>query len=328
MPPSVAQGRARLDKAGKLYMQPLIAFAVSASVSYRQALDNGLVKTVKLSSPISMAATTDFEPPLYYAPEFQRRSDTYHCSLRTRYLASVLAGVEISMEGSDPLRSSSGCYNQHTKRHLHLKWIPKDCLVHGPRTVALSSKIVLISKTYYCVRQQNFTGCDGITQRQDQDIKLRVDEVKLGTRKCSFAIPALMGATTPDLSPHNFLLVLPILSNSIVPPTFTTSNATRSYTLRVVVKFQGYIHSALALEAPIQVNQCWEMKNLDTASLRLEMCGRDFTADTEVSYNFEIFLVEKADTRPSPLRLTQIKFEYEYFRLCQPNNYSRNHGPG
>lgn len=261
LPPSVAQGEARFDKTGKLYMQPLIEFSVSVSVSYRGVSGTETIKNIELHCPITMASSMDFEPPLYQALTCEQQSNTCHTWLRKNRLAPKFAEVEVglSMHGTEPLRSSPGCSIQHTKRYLQVSWAPKHTSTpQTETTVTLHVESILVSKTCYgALLSDDFPNAQ---QLRCEAVKLRSKIIKLGTRKCQFVIPQSANTTISPANPYYALLLLPIQSSIVVPPSFATAHATRDYTLRVTVSFKGFCQGALALEAGLQVNQCFETK--------------------------------------------------------------------
>jgi hypothetical protein len=257
-------------------MQPLIAFAVSANVSYQPLLEAASARNIQLHCPISMASSTDYSPPLYQRHASERDSVTCSTFLRESYFAPSLAKVEVSMEGSDPLRSSPGYVSQHFKRHLHLRWFANDLSVSRlKKTMTISTRVLLMSKTYYGARQQGSSGYDNSPYRTKPWTKT----IKLGARKCQFDLLEIKNTDVSSLSPQNVVLLLPIESNAVVPPTFTTLYAARRYTLRVVVNFVGYRHSTIVLEAPVQVDQCFEIRHLGTDSGRSDRFLTDDDAE-------------------------------------------------
>lgn len=283
MPPSVAQGKARLDETGKLYIQPLIVYTMTANVSYQSLLEMASVEDIQSRYPVSIASSIDFLPPPYQQHVLVEDDSICSTLLRKSYFAPPLAKVELSMQGSDPLRSSSGCRNQHLKRYLHLRWFTKDLPVNSfGRTIVVLTRALLISKTYYGVRKLGPLGCEDPLPHEDNGIQIRTETTKLGTRKCQFASPELEKTTPVALGPQDILLLLPIESEAVIPPTFATPYAARNYTLQVVVSFQGYHHSPLLLEAPIQVNQCFEIRHLGASLSRLRRCDRILNGDAEV----------------------------------------------
>lgn len=161
MPPSVAEGKARFDKTGKLYMQPLIAFAVSADVSYRGLQEVAPVKNITSRFSVLMASIINFGPPPYQPQSSEGDNTSCSAWLKKKYWSRPLARVELSTHGTDPLRSSPGCYHQHVKRYLHVKWFAMDsCATKRGTTVKISIRTLLISKTCYGVRKLKLPSYD------------------------------------------------------------------------------------------------------------------------------------------------------------------------
>lgn len=281
LPPSVAQGEARFDKTGKLYMQPLIEFSVSVSVSYRGVSGAEAVKSIELHCPITMASSMDFEPPLYQVLACEQKSNTCHTWLRKNRLAPKFAEVGLSMHGTEPMRSSPGCSIQHTKRYLQVRWAPKHTSTpQTETTVTLHVESILVSKTCYGALLSD--DLPNAQQLRYEAVKLRSKIIKLGTRKCQFIVPQSANTTVPPANPYCTLLLLPIQSSIVVPPSFATPHATRDYTLRVIVSFKGFRQGALALEAGLQVNQCFETKPPERVTPALRLTESNMEGDIEV----------------------------------------------
>lgn len=258
MPPSAAGGKSHVDASGVLYMQPLIIFTALATVSFRKEQEPGPIRDIQTRCPIVMASTINFDPPIYRTHAPTEAVAKLIISLKSGFLGALIAKLDVSLTGAEPLHSSPAYHPQHAKRYLQFRWLPIDPnFQQAPKEIMILTKSTLVRRTHYGTSRLMDRRGLNVRTLDPYDARVRTENTNLGKHKHRIARLGIqdIAAGSPFSTPAAFLL--PIESREVILPSFTTNYALVEDTLRVQLKIQGFRHDVAVLQSPIQVNQCF-----------------------------------------------------------------------
>lgn len=267
LPPSLDASDRVTDTYGRPCMQPLIEYAVRSHVTVG-VLGNPLNVEVQHSRKVVLIPFTEVAPPLEQADfpgEFRSSSTTV---LRRRPSAVSIGDLTVAMDEPEPLRIVSQCGKNCGKAWIKLTFRPSGMKQVRARQERWECAIDS------CVRVNTFNSTMPLREmasyrllRANRHVRVHSELLSLNPRKAYLHLCAVtkdpsnqdLGSSQPDTYTTKLLLPIDVTENLL--PTFCSPLAARRYALKVCFKMKGLSHQQLALEAPLQVYYCKDIKN-------------------------------------------------------------------
>lgn len=256
LPPSLSGGDVLFDHRGQKCMQPLIAYAIHATVAYR-ATSQGPLRRAQNICTINLMPLAQAGPPLSiddFPGEFKLAC---RADLRKRISNRVVGDIRISMNEPRPLAIfADGGKKCCGEGLLNLKIRSRDFLVgcRQPQRWKYQLKSQISMKTFYSTLPIGEMASNCLMQK-NHFLRVRTENVHFESRPISLISwdYESMNVGADQMTSITASLPFAICIDNQLIPNFCGPLSTRRYCLKVQLQIQGVRHSPLALVSPLQI---------------------------------------------------------------------------
>jgi hypothetical protein len=267
LPPSLKAGESHRNRHGQTCMQPLISYAIRAVLELRGPVA-GLLRELQDTRNILLIPFTGPSPPLAiddFPGEYVVESKTLLTKIPYR---NSFGEMSISMNEPSALVFTGGTPNATTLGYMNLILKPVNGVgsSNAPEPLKCTIYSQIHVKIFYSTMP--LRGMPTYSMLKGKSgLRVQSRYINLQTRKIR------AHSWRPDERPKpggnreikdswTTILVLPICGSSRLLPTFCSTLAALRYALRVRVNIGGFHHSPIALEIPLQVLSCSDVRNV------------------------------------------------------------------
>ena len=267
LPPSLKVGDSITDRTGRMYMQPLISYAIRAVAEFRGCVPEPSPE-VQDTREIKLIPFTEIEPPLAIEDFPGEYTSTSTKPLAKTPLGGLFGEMSISMNEPPALRFTDVSPSAGTLGSLRivLRHVDAPAVNAEPKRLTCTINSGILVKMFSSTMPLRGMPSYSILTTEKQ-LRLRACCIDLQTRKIDAhswkreAGHQPGGEGEPQSSIWATTLILPICSPKRLPPTFCNTLAALRYALRVRLDIRGMYHSPFKLEVPLQVVYCREEGN-------------------------------------------------------------------
>lgn len=256
LPPSLSDGDVLFDHRGQKCMQPLISYAIHATVAYR-ATPQGPLRRAQNICGINLMPLAQAGPPLSiddFPGEFKLAC---RADLRKRVSNRVVGDIQISMNEPRPLAIfADGVKKCCGEGLLNLKIRTRDFLVgcRQPQKWKYQLESQIRMKTFYSTLPIGEMASNCLMQK-NHFLRVRTENVHFESRPISLISwdYESMNVGADQMTSITASLPFAICIDNQLIPNFCGPLSTRRYCLQVQLRIQGVRHSPLVLVSPLQI---------------------------------------------------------------------------
>ncbi|KAH8807988.1 hypothetical protein F5884DRAFT_350626 [Xylogone sp. PMI_703] len=261
LPPSIKAGESTIDRAGHIYMQPLISYNLHASADFHSQVIGPV--TIQNTCEIRLMPFTQVKPPLA-AEDFPGEYSFSETKALTKLpFGGSFGDMTISMKEPAALRFKQGSSGGHTAGYLKLALKSSGALakISKSRRLMCTIRSGILVKVFSSVAPLSGMPSSSMSET-DKRLRLQASHLSLPTRKIEVYLEKSDNERTDgeskdaQCSTWTATLTLPIACTKTLLPTFCSRLAALRYAFKVHLDIKGVYHLPLSLEVPLQVLYC------------------------------------------------------------------------